>query len=268
MSWFRVDDKLHAHRKLARAGAEAMGLWVACGSYTSSFESPDGALADDEVAGRAALLGVKRWRSLADRLVDVGLWDRTATGFKFHNWQDYLPGAEAELARRKASDRERKRAAYSSKKSTAVSSDSPRRIPRRLLENSPHLPGPSLKTPVAPLGESEPGDTTAIRLAYSMAVSRCIALPYLAPDYADQNQALDSVWLFASGAVAWPGFADWLGNAVAEWVDAARANGSTKFGWKPSRFASWLGEQAEAANNAGPVAHSWGEPSAEELGRH
>lgn len=39
MSWFKVDDKLHDHRKARKAGKSAMGVWVLAGSWCMSSET-------------------------------------------------------------------------------------------------------------------------------------------------------------------------------------------------------------------------------------
>lgn len=125
MTWFRVDDKLHGHRKARRAGAEAMGLWVMCGSYLSASNSEDGRIELDEVEAVALTLRVRKWEGLVDRLVDVGLWDREGNALIFHDWTDYRPTGEAELERRRAADRARKEAAREAARSKRVSEDNP-----------------------------------------------------------------------------------------------------------------------------------------------
>lgn len=115
MSWFRVDDTLHAHRKLAKAGAEAMGLWVACGSFAASAASrQDGSLDADEVQGRALLLGIRDWKKTAARLVAAGLWDIDGDLYRFHDWCHY-ESAEGALEARRAKDAERARRAREKK---------------------------------------------------------------------------------------------------------------------------------------------------------
>ncbi len=66
MPWFKVDDKLHDHRKARAAGATAMGVWVLAGSWAADN------LTDGFVP--ASVLG--RWGRPreASRLVEVGLW--------------------------------------------------------------------------------------------------------------------------------------------------------------------------------------------------
>ena len=40
MSWFKIDDKLHSHKKVARLhGIAPMGLWALAGSWSSSQET-------------------------------------------------------------------------------------------------------------------------------------------------------------------------------------------------------------------------------------
>jgi hypothetical protein len=66
MSWFKVDDKLHDHRKSRKAGKSAMGVWVLAGSWSMDNET-DGFIPADVLS---------RWGSAADarRLVEAGLW--------------------------------------------------------------------------------------------------------------------------------------------------------------------------------------------------
>ena len=34
MPWFKVDDQFYGHKKRVKAGMEAVGLWVTCGSWS------------------------------------------------------------------------------------------------------------------------------------------------------------------------------------------------------------------------------------------
>jgi hypothetical protein len=89
MSWFKVDDKLHDHRKVRKAGKSAMGVWVLAGSW-SMFAEMDGFVPDSVLA---------RWgtRRDAQTLVDVGFWDvaerNGESGWQFHDWLKYQPDA-------------------------------------------------------------------------------------------------------------------------------------------------------------------------------
>ena len=149
MTWFRVDDRFHAHPKAEAAGLAALGLWTVCGSYLGSFESQSGEISRAEVAARARLLGEK-WEPAAAKLVAAGLWDATETGFRFHNWPDYLAGADHEAIRRRKKDAERKRIERSRPRtSTDASTDTVQARPRT-LSNPPSDPSDA-RLPTVPI---------------------------------------------------------------------------------------------------------------------
>lgn len=105
MPWFKVDDKLHSHKKAARAGVDAMGLWVLCGSW-SSDQLTDG-FVPDYIAQRFDPDAERK----AGRLVSADLWypdehDGDA-GWRFHDWTDHQPTRE-EVERRREADRKKK----------------------------------------------------------------------------------------------------------------------------------------------------------------
>lgn len=98
MTWFRVDDKLHDHRKIRKAGKAAMGVWVLAGSWAMGTGS-DGFVPEDVLL---------RWGVKADanRLVAAGLWlvDELEgeQGWRFHDWEEFQPSAEVQAAWRAA----------------------------------------------------------------------------------------------------------------------------------------------------------------------
>ena len=89
MSWFKVDDKLHDHRKVRTAGKSAMGVWVLAGSWCMANET-DGFVPESVLA---------RWGTRRDAatLVSVGFWDLSEkdgeAGWQFHDWLKYQPDA-------------------------------------------------------------------------------------------------------------------------------------------------------------------------------
>jgi hypothetical protein len=112
MSWLKVDDKLHDHRKimrLLRSGADRLdpgplGLWLLAATWS----------ADNRTDGFVPDYLLDRWDSNATehagRLIEAGLWRLVdvdgETGFEFHDWADYQPlkqqlEADAEVHRRK-----------------------------------------------------------------------------------------------------------------------------------------------------------------------
>lgn len=118
MVWFKVDDKLHDHRKPRRAGVgsnvnglAAMGLWGLAGSY-SADNLTDGFVPEHTLTRWAPSLPVGR--KLARLLVDAGLWHPAVVdgeaGWVFHEWEDRQPTrAQVEAERAAAAERMRNR---------------------------------------------------------------------------------------------------------------------------------------------------------------
>lgn len=101
MPWFKVDDKLHDHRKSRRAKKSAMGVWVLAGSWCMDNLS-DGFVPADVLI---------RWGTRADAkaLVEAGLWVEATRdgekGWQFHDWSRFQPSA-AVTAATKAAEQE------------------------------------------------------------------------------------------------------------------------------------------------------------------
>lgn len=96
MPWFKVDDKLHDHRKSRKAGKAAMGVWVLAASWSTDNDQ-DGFVPADVLS---------RWGTPADarRLVEAGLWRETThkgePGWRFHDWARFQPSAAVTAAKR------------------------------------------------------------------------------------------------------------------------------------------------------------------------
>lgn len=94
--WFKVDDKLHDHRKSRKAGRAAMGVWVLAGSWSMDNET-DGFIPEDVLS---------RWGTKADatRLVAAGFWNPDThegePGWRFHDWARFQPSAAVTAAKR------------------------------------------------------------------------------------------------------------------------------------------------------------------------
>jgi hypothetical protein len=98
MTWFKVDDALHAHPKVMALSFGARGLWVTAGSWCAQFT--DGAVPKHVLAAWGAPL------ELAAELVESGLWDVTPAGWQFHDWLLYQPSKASVVSKRKeASER-------------------------------------------------------------------------------------------------------------------------------------------------------------------
>lgn len=107
MGWAKIDDKRWQHPKLRRAGLEASCLDYHAISYAAAMKT-DGFI-DENVAEMIA--GVKHWRKLVARLVEVNRWERDSSGREgwwIHDYLDYNPSA-AEIAAQQAAKSERAR---------------------------------------------------------------------------------------------------------------------------------------------------------------
>lgn len=112
MTWFKVDDSFHAHPKVLAADADALGLWVVAGAWSSSN------LTDGFVPDHALLRLLPDADKLARKLVTARLWRRERGGYRFHDWNDYNPSSEAVQAERAAA-RERMRSVRARRKEGA-----------------------------------------------------------------------------------------------------------------------------------------------------
>ena len=96
MTWFKVDDKLHDHRKTRAAGKAAMGVWVCAGSWA----------ADNLTDGFVPATILPRWGNGRDaaRLCEVGLWvpdeQDGEQGWRFHEWAERQPTRAQKMAER------------------------------------------------------------------------------------------------------------------------------------------------------------------------
>lgn len=105
MPWFRVDDTLHSHPKIRRAGLAAMGLWTIAGSYSCQYLT-EGFVPDWVVNSH------KSGSRLAHILISSGLWERSErdgeTGYLFHDW-DHFQMSKEEIEADREHNRERQR---------------------------------------------------------------------------------------------------------------------------------------------------------------
>jgi hypothetical protein len=103
--WARLDDSLHSHRKLRRAGLEATGLYAMALSYCAAYLT-DGHVDEDFLA---ELVPSKRRRErLLEELVRRHLFEPNGHGYAVHDYLDYNP-SRADIERRRELAAERKR---------------------------------------------------------------------------------------------------------------------------------------------------------------
>lgn len=175
MTWFKVDDGLHKHRKRVRAGVNlegfaAIGLWTVAGSW-SSDELTDGWIPDDVLDYIAPGVG----HELAKRLEAVGLWHRVTRdgeeGWQFHEWTGHQPTKDQVLAERAgAADRQRRaRERARANRSDQGQEDEMSRRDSRVTDDEvtpavtapPTRPDPSLELPSEVLFSAPPAQTGA-----------------------------------------------------------------------------------------------------------
>lgn len=96
MPWVRLDDQFTEHPKVVEAGALAAWLYV-CGLTYCARQLTDGFI---PTAQLRRLLPSGAVGKLADRLVDVRLWEKAVGGYRVHDYLMYNPSRQQTLATR------------------------------------------------------------------------------------------------------------------------------------------------------------------------
>lgn len=190
MPWFRVDDKLHDHRKTRVAKKAAMGVWVLAGSWAM----------DHLTDGFVPVSVLSRWgtRKDAETLVDAELWEPGEQdgekGWRFRNWSEFQP-SKAEVEAERAATRERVKKWRENNRRNGVTPDvtndtgtgdvrSPRPDPTRpdpsMARSGRHLtsvPGGLSDDDLTKIADATGGDTRhATRVAADI-LGRCVTAP-------------------------------------------------------------------------------------------
>lgn len=136
MTWFKVDDGFAFHPKAIMAGNAALGLWVRAGAWCGA-NLTDGALPRHMIGTFGA-----QARD-AKKLVAVGLWVETETGYQFHEWNEMQP-SKAEVERERAANRKRQQE-WRDRKRNATTDDVTHTVTNRGANGSPTRPDPTTK---------------------------------------------------------------------------------------------------------------------------
>lgn len=112
MSWLRIDDNFISHPKVLEASGilgkfglgRVLTIWIQGLAYASKYAT-DGRISHDALARFHDDPNVVQ---VACTLVKVGLWETYNGGYQVHDYLEYNISA-AEVERKKAEDRERKR---------------------------------------------------------------------------------------------------------------------------------------------------------------
>ena len=170
MPWFRLEDTFHSHPKVLRAGNEAVGLFVRCGTYAAQHLT-DGFIPEDiaNLYG-ATSTGSRRdgdagkAETLAETLVSTGLWRRVRGGWKMRDYLEYNPSKQAvDNERRQKAERQKRWREAQRRRVTHPSSNAvgdappPRPAPTKGGGREP-APGSEQKTltPPAANGRADP----------------------------------------------------------------------------------------------------------------
>lgn len=190
MTWFKVDDTFYGHPKLTELEQgscyfEAISLWVLAGSW-SAAQLTDGAIP----AGQIRKLGCKK--RAAEELVRVGLWERTSTGYAYHDWAKYQPTREEiEVRRRATAERVRRSRNAARNAVTDGVTDAATSGVRNGGSNASPVPSrPVLDPPKPPRGvgsdrsesaDSVPAETLLAALAAEASRRSCQPVPSVTP---------------------------------------------------------------------------------------
>lgn len=138
MSWLKVDDQFADHPKVLALGKDrlaGLGLWMIGSCYAGRF------LTDGYIPATALPSGARR---LAERLVEVGLWDHAADGYRIHDYLDYQPGRETVLRER------RRNAARQAKHRGGVTNEGSNGVTTGVSHAAPARPVPDPLSPEPP----------------------------------------------------------------------------------------------------------------------
>jgi hypothetical protein len=146
MSWAKVDDRANEHHKQLDAGPEACWFWVCGLMYANRQPDRDGLIPERALT---LLYPVKNPKKLAEKLVEVGLWDKTPGGYQIHNYHGWNPTPE-QIEADKAAARERAAKSYANKKAKKPDSapdSAPAELPQTPAEADPQKRDSAGSTP-------------------------------------------------------------------------------------------------------------------------
>ena len=140
--------------------ANSIALWTVCASFCGD-KMTDGNITTQDLRTVAASTGIKTVQRYADDLVQVGLWDVTENGYRFHDWNQW--NEPTEKIRKKADAHRERMDKYRHKDTNSTNSDASRDGPvTQHNPNSDASRDASRDGPVTPLPEPEPEYTVTL----------------------------------------------------------------------------------------------------------
>ncbi len=266
MSWFRLDDQGAFHAKVVQAGNEAYGAWCRAGQWSSAHLT-EGRLPRTTAL---AIAPIKIWKRLVEArgTSKHGLLEETGTDFQIHDYLDYNPSAEEELAKRAArsaagrnggNKTAAKKAARAQATVQAIAPAFAQAIaPAFAQANGQQTSAPFPSPSPIPKRSEIPG--SVVREPEKPRISR-FEEPFWRSSYAEVVAArLGGKWGFPDKQLSairrsveahCTHLADidgWLRAAVAAFVDATRDRSGFYAGLGPDGLLKWLNELAAAGN--------------------
>lgn len=200
--WFRIDDSFYDHRKVIdlqerRGWHSAIALWSMAGSWCAKHLT-DGAISP------AALRRLGFDTKAADMLCDVGLWNRAAVGYVFHDWASWNP-TRAEVTDRRDKNRNKLRNWRCNQVTNQLSDP----VTNPAIDPDPTRPDPNPPYPPSPGGDPDalPPDAERLWQAASPAMRRRSSRAQLKAQWAkhtraDREKALETIAAWALDAVS------------------------------------------------------------------
>lgn len=108
MGWVKLSTAFYRHPKALAAGAAGRNLYVAALAYCGEYDT-DGKVLGTSLPAIGVDVGLADAdaSAAADRLVEVGLWDRGPDHWMVHDWREWQTTAEERAEKRRA-EKERK----------------------------------------------------------------------------------------------------------------------------------------------------------------
>lgn len=176
MTWARIDDQLYLNEKIDRAGEEAAWLYV-CAICYANHKLTDGRVPRERIPKLAYPLKALK---LAERLVEVGLFERDGDDFIIHDFLDWNDPAEVVLKRREQT-KQRVTKLRRNGRSNAVG----------------NAVTPSVTDPPSNAGCTPSPSSSAFDVSSSSSSSTCVA-----PAWVDDDDLSQACWVLAQRKLA------------------------------------------------------------------
>lgn len=244
MTWVRLDDGFRDHPKVLAAGPLAGWLYVCALCYCSEHGT-DGFIPKPVVPRLADIKGSEK---LAERLVEVGLWEKKTGGFQVHDYLEFQPSAEQVKNHRKANNERIAKWREKRPRNGVTDVHSNRGVtPLHRDDVTPHVTGgvtppPSTSTSTStkeiPERPPERSSTLAfeIREHYALFVEEIIAEPYRLGRFADRDIP-DLLGFFRDEPAK---VRHWLRETLREFLAATREDAIARGDRGPGALARWL----------------------------